>query len=163
MSSLTSTRASLRLSLVSKIRKQPDRSSWSFVHAAKFLSTSSQAENVVRAPTYSCRRSQLARPSLASSFTQNHQCPRHFSSSIPSRNERQTTFVDPNRPDLFYHLVAPPTPLSSSRPVFAVSLLEAPPPSSTSSTILGWLPAEAEGESEGAGLNDFKENCESSL
>ncbi|ETW77269.1 hypothetical protein HETIRDRAFT_241563, partial [Heterobasidion irregulare TC 32-1] len=83
-----------------------------------------------------------------------------FSSSIPYRNEHQTTFVDPNRPDLFYHLVAPPTPLSSSRPVFAVSLLEAPPPSSTSSTILGWLPAEAEGESEGAGLNDFKENSQ---
>lgn len=70
----------------------------------------------------------------------------------------QTTFEDPSRSGLFYHLVRPPTPLSDTRPVFALSLLPDPPPSSESSTVLGWLPAETAGDDRGAGLNDFVEN-----
>ncbi|KAJ6613578.1 hypothetical protein B0H10DRAFT_2047783 [Mycena sp. CBHHK59/15] len=69
-----------------------------------------------------------------------------------------TSFADPTRPDLYYHLVDPPTPLSSSLPAFALSFLPRAPPSSASSTVVGWLPAavtESDGE---AGLNDFREN-----
>jgi hypothetical protein len=39
-----------------------------------------------------------------------------------------------------------------------VSLLPDPPPSSQSSTVLGWLPAETPGDDRDAGLNDFVEN-----
>ena len=69
-----------------------------------------------------------------------------------------TSFEDPSRRGLFYHLVPPPTPLSDSRPAFAVSLLAHPPPSSQSTTVLGWLPAETPGDDRDAGLNDFVEN-----
>ena len=70
-----------------------------------------------------------------------------------------TTFEDPSRKGLFYHLVPSPTPLSATRPVFAVSFLADVPPSSESSTVLGWLPAETPGEDDcNAGLNDFLEN-----
>ncbi|KAH9973962.1 hypothetical protein BGW80DRAFT_1436942 [Lactifluus volemus] len=69
-----------------------------------------------------------------------------------------TTFEDPSRKGLFYHLVHPPTPLSNTHPVFAVSLLPDPPPLSESSTVLGWLPAETPGDDREAGLNDFLEN-----
>ncbi|KAI9513407.1 hypothetical protein F5148DRAFT_1296873 [Russula earlei] len=66
---------------------------------------------------------------------------------------------DPERrAPLFYHLVPPPTPLSDTRPVFAVSLLSDPPRSSASSTVLGWLPAETPGDDRDAGLNDFVAN-----
>ena len=51
-------------------------------------------------------------------------------------------FPDPNRPDLFYHVVNPPTPLSKSLPAFAISFLHHSPPRVDSSTVLGWLPAE---------------------
>jgi hypothetical protein len=68
---------------------------------------------------------------------------------------------DPSRPDLFYHLVGPPSPLSSSRPVFAVSFLSAPPTTPESSTILGWLPATTDAHAQQhVGLSDFKENRE---
>ncbi|KAI0317985.1 hypothetical protein OF83DRAFT_1118563 [Amylostereum chailletii] len=83
---------------------------------------------------------------------------RPFSRSHYLRNNAQTTFTDPTRLDLFYHLIPPPNPLSSARSAFAVSLLESPPPSSNSSTVLGWLPAEAPRQEDEAGLNDFKEN-----
>ena len=69
--------------------------------------------------------------------------------TIPSRSRRpyssqmtDIVFPDPNRPDLFYHVVNPPTPLSKSLPAFAVSFLHHSPPRVDSSTILGWLPAE---------------------
>jgi len=78
--------------------------------------------------------------------------------SSSSSQTQTTSFEDPSRKRLFYHLVPPPTPLSDSRPVFAVSLLADPPPSSESSTVLGWLPAETPGDDRGAGLNDFVEN-----
>ena len=94
-------------------------------------------------------------------------CLRHFTSSpvhaLPSDRPSpevptSTTFEDPSRKGLFYHLVPPPTPLSSTRPVFAVSLLADAPPSPKSSTVLGWLPAETPGDDCNAGLNDFVEN-----
>ena len=93
--------------------------------------------------------------------------PRHFTSSpvraLPSNGASpeiptNTTFEDPSRKGLFYHLVPPPTPLSATRPVFAVSLLADTPPSPESSTVLGWLPAETPGDDCNAGLNDFVEN-----
>ncbi|KAF8208241.1 hypothetical protein K438DRAFT_1813667 [Mycena galopus ATCC 62051] len=48
------------------------------------------------------------------------------------------SFTDPARPDLHYHLSAP----------------------TTSSTVIGWLPAAATSSDHEAGLNDFKENPE---
>ncbi|KAI9438187.1 hypothetical protein H4582DRAFT_1953449 [Lactarius indigo] len=85
---------------------------------------------------------------------------RHFSStrSFKDQSSQTTTFEDPSRKGLFYHLVPPPTPLSNTRPVFAVSLLADPPPSSESSIVLGWLPAETPGDDHEAGLNDFVQN-----
>ncbi|EPT03188.1 hypothetical protein FOMPIDRAFT_1116841 [Fomitopsis schrenkii] len=70
-----------------------------------------------------------------------------------------TSFPDPERPDLFYHLFEPPTDISHTSPVFALSFLPTPPPFARSCTVIGWLPASAPGEQEeGAGLNDFVEN-----
>ncbi|KAI1786927.1 hypothetical protein LXA43DRAFT_975521 [Ganoderma leucocontextum] len=73
-----------------------------------------------------------------------------------SRIAKRSSFADPDRADLFYHLFTPPTSLSSAHPVFALSFLPTPPPSVASSSVIGWLPASGEGE--GAGLNDFVEN-----
>ena len=74
----------------------------------------------------------------------------------------QAPIADPSRPDLFYHLLPFPREQdhSQSNPVYALSFLPAPPPSSGSATILGWLPAvtEAGTEDVDAGLNDFVEN-----
>ncbi|PFH53424.1 hypothetical protein AMATHDRAFT_1090 [Amanita thiersii Skay4041] len=83
------------------------------------------------------------------------------------------TFPDPTRPDLYYHLVGPPTPVSDSHPAFALSFLSSPPPTKSGSEresagVIGWLPAVvehvagAEGGEE-AGLNDFKENHERNI
>jgi len=71
--------------------------------------------------------------------------------------------TDPSRPDLFYHVLSPPTPISSSLPAFGLSYVSKPPPSADSSAIIGWLPAASKGEGQEAGLNDFKENRESIL
>ena len=69
--------------------------------------------------------------------------------TIPLRSRRpyssQMTDIiipDPNRSDLFYHVVNPPTPLSKTLPAFAISFLHHSPPRLDSSTVLGWLPAE---------------------
>ena len=63
-----------------------------------------------------------------------------------------TSFPDPTRPDVFYHLVQTSKGALPTR-AFAVSFLPTPPPSPESSTVIGWLPVE-----EGTGLNDFREN-----
>lgn len=79
----------------------------------------------------------------------------------PFSSRSATSFADPSRPDLFYHLVDPPTPASSSVPAFALSFISSPPPTSDSATIIGWLPAQTSGDQskgQGAGLNDFREN-----
>jgi hypothetical protein len=109
------------------------------------------------------RRPQLAPPPHTLS-------PRHFASSsssssahAPPDGHKIPTFEDPSRKGLFYHLVPPPTPLSATRPVFAVSLLADAPPSSESSTVLGWLPAETPADDRDAGLNDFVQNRALSL
>ncbi|KAJ4496034.1 hypothetical protein C8J55DRAFT_553776 [Lentinula edodes] len=69
------------------------------------------------------------------------------------------SFADHTRPDLFYHLVEPPTPLSPDVPVYALSFLPSAPPVPNSATVIGWLPASTESQTEqDAGLNDFKEN-----
>ena len=110
----------------------------------------------------SSRHARLRRPSLPSQTRLCHKqqqleplSVRHFSSGTQAQI---TTFEDPSRKGLFYHLVLPPTPLSDTRPVFAVSLLADPPPFSESSTVLGWLPAETPGDDHEAGLNDFVQN-----
>lgn len=78
-----------------------------------------------------------------------------------SRNEEpanapQPPMKDPSHPSLFYHLFL--SPESTSKPVFALSFLESRPPSVRSQTVLGWLPAVAEGGEDESGLNDFEEN-----
>ncbi|PPR04585.1 hypothetical protein CVT24_012013 [Panaeolus cyanescens] len=95
-------------------------------------------------------RSTLWRPSTATRLIPYHlnQSPAHVSWVIEQKDRfysTQTTdivFPDPNRPDLFYHFVNPPTPLSSTLPAFALSFIESTPPSVDSSTVIGWLPAQ---------------------
>ncbi|KDQ56907.1 hypothetical protein JAAARDRAFT_158152 [Jaapia argillacea MUCL 33604] len=69
-----------------------------------------------------------------------------------------TSFSDPTRPDLFYHLLPPPNPVSPALPVFALTFLAEYHPVADSSTIVGWLPAAAQAGEQEAGLNDFVEN-----
>ncbi|VDB85169.1 unnamed protein product [Peniophora sp. CBMAI 1063] len=72
--------------------------------------------------------------------------------------EQQTTFPDPDRPDIWYHLFEPPTPASGTHHVFAVSLISTPPPIANSASIIGWLPAEHPSGQQEAGVSDFVEN-----
>jgi len=116
----------------------------------------------------SSRRAWLRQPLPTTLARRGHERPAPFAfrrftsarvlSDQISPHPTTTTFEDPARQGLFYHLVPPPTPLSDTRPAFAVSLLADPPPSAESSTILGWLPAETPEEDRDAGLNDFVPN-----
>ncbi|KIK01018.1 hypothetical protein K443DRAFT_99429 [Laccaria amethystina LaAM-08-1] len=90
-----------------------------------------------------------------------------FRSSNANKQTTDISFSDPQRPDLFYHFVHPPTPLSTSLPAFALSFLRRTPPTPESSIVIGWLPAQTYvtdtpeppvGKRKGAGLNDFREN-----
>ena len=123
-----------------------------------FISTSSRSASCVDHPASSYSRPcPISRAFRAPPLTSLH-CYRSCSYSTSSPTS--TSFPDPTRPDLFYHLIQPPNPLSSSVPAFALSFLATPPPFTDSSTIIGWLPASAPGkdtEAE-AGLNDFREN-----
>lgn len=83
---------------------------------------------------------------------------RPFSNAARQLQGQQTTFSDPDRADLWYHLSEPPTPASGTHRVFAVSLISTPPPTPSSATIIGWLPAEHQSGQQEAGLNDFVEN-----
>ena len=75
-------------------------------------------------------------------------------------SDPQRTFADPSRPDLFYHLLDPPTPLPDPNlPAYALSFLEKLPSTPHSPSVIGWLPAVAGAEGD-AGLNDFRENRE---
>lgn len=86
---------------------------------------------------------------------------RHLTSQ-PSSPPSSTSFADPDRPDLFYHLFRPPTPVSRSTAVFALSFLAETPATVDSCAVLGWLPAEqTSGQAGEAGLNDFRENGKS--
>lgn len=71
-----------------------------------------------------------------------------------------TSFSDPERPGLYYHLFEPPTSVSSTSPVFAISFLPGAPLVAESKTVLGWLPAQTFGGDGEAGLNDFRQNRE---
>ena len=85
------------------------------------------------------------------------------STASPNVPRQKTSFQDPERPDLYYHLVDPPTPASASQPAFALSFLPTLPEPADSSAIIGWLPAALDEQNSGqgqgeAGLNDFVEN-----
>ncbi|KAL4267488.1 hypothetical protein AB1N83_004157 [Pleurotus pulmonarius] len=74
-------------------------------------------------------------------------------SSTPSTSK---VFSDPDRSDLFYHLIQPPNPVSSSNPVYAVSFISTEIFSLDSKAVMGWVPAETEGE---VSLIGFRENA----
>ena len=100
------------------------------------------------------RRTSITLARLACSyFSQHHSSkPRARSTIFKATSQRRITrdysqmtdifYADPNRADLFYHFVHPPTPLSRSLPAFAVSFLNATPASPDSETVIGWLPAQ---------------------
>lgn len=86
---------------------------------------------------------------------------RHFNSSDVLRSAE--SFSDPSRPDLFYHVVQPPTPVSKTLPAYALSFSSEKPPSQSSVTIIGWLPAQGQVDpkiagAEDATLEDFVDN-----
>ncbi|KAF8899581.1 hypothetical protein CPB84DRAFT_1681168 [Gymnopilus junonius] len=51
-------------------------------------------------------------------------------------------YSDPNRSDLFYHLMYAPSASSQEQPIFALSFLEVAPPDLDSPAVIGWLPAQ---------------------
>ncbi|TEB26818.1 hypothetical protein FA13DRAFT_1765458 [Coprinellus micaceus] len=70
------------------------------------------------------------------------------------------------RPELFYHLIQPPTPLSPVSSVLAVSFLSQPLHNAESSAILGWVPAPSNSSSKSpeeltqlVSWRDFRENA----
>jgi hypothetical protein len=83
---------------------------------------------------------------------------RAHSSSAGSTIDQGSSFSDPTRPDLYYHLLHPPNPLSKNQPAFGLSFLPSAPQKAESPSIIGYLPAVAEEGGE-SGLNDFQENC----
>lgn len=103
-------------------------------------------------------RSVSQQASYDSQFRSYTNHPRQICYRQYTSNAEPISFADPTRPDLFYHLVPPPSPYSSNVPAFALSFLQTPPPSVNSYTVIGWLPASSEGQEGEAGLNDFKEN-----
>ena len=93
---------------------------------------------------------------------------RYISSSLSTDTDATTStdtiFADPHRPGLFYHLVPAPTPISATRPAFALSFLAEPPRALDAPSVIGWLPAQTEavdppdGGGQTAALRDFREN-----
>lgn len=100
--------------------------------------------------------------------------PCHISLTFRQYSSQMTdvVFPDPNRRDIFYHLIYAPTPVSNSLPAFALSFLNEPPRAVDAPSVIGWLPAQAyasdtpevlgtdqpaEGQS---ALQDFRENRE---
>lgn len=85
---------------------------------------------------------------------------------------KTVVFPDPVRPDLFYHLLDPPTPIANTIPAYGVSFLYERPPSMDSTEIIGWLPAhisesatdsEAHINEDEDDMHGFHENRECSL
>jgi hypothetical protein len=70
-------------------------------------------------------------------------------------------FPDPNRPDLYYHFVNPPTPLSLTLPTFALSFLRESPPSVDSATVIGWLLAQTQKVNVSEASNESSEPLQS--
>ncbi|KDQ07669.1 hypothetical protein BOTBODRAFT_596818 [Botryobasidium botryosum FD-172 SS1] len=108
----------------------------------------------------------FSRFAVRSYITRAHPLPHRYISTTPRLSEppkppTQTgekhlsdkSFEDPTRPGLWYHFVPAPNPISKDTGAFACTLLESPPKTPDSATVLGLLPAV-----EGAGLRDFKEN-----
>lgn len=71
--------------------------------------------------------------------------------------------ADPERPDLFYHLLEPPSAASTTNHVYGLSFLNTLELRGDvrSPQIIGYLPASADGHAIVAGLNDFRENRKS--
>ena len=90
--------------------------------------------------------------------------PRKYSTTSPKANSGSDSRVlaDPERPDLFYHLLESPSAASATNCVFGLSFLNALKSADVRSPqIIGYLPASEGGHAVEAGLNDFKENRES--
>ena len=88
--------------------------------------------------------------------------PRRYSTA-PSEAKPQSdsrVLVDPERTDLFYHLLEPPSAVSTTNYIFGLSFLNAlrSRDDVRSPRIIGYLPASEGGHTVEAGLNDFKEN-----
>ncbi|KAF9568945.1 hypothetical protein CPC08DRAFT_678513 [Agrocybe pediades] len=108
---------------------------------------------------------------LTRTFATSSSC---FASSSTSNAEEgldappNLVFADPHRPDLFYHLVPPPTPLSRKHPAYALSFLGEEDLKSginlggvgdgRSPAVIGWLPAAQEGDGKETTLSDFVQN-----
>jgi hypothetical protein len=74
---------------------------------------------------------------------------------------KHVVFPDPHRPDLFYHLLNPPTPFAHTLPAFGLSFLYDRPPSVDATDIIGWLPAQiAESASDSEAHTDVEEGHE---
>jgi len=91
--------------------------------------------------------------------------PRKYSTTLPQANSGTNSRVlaDPERPDLFYHLLEPPSSAASATNyVFGLSFFNALKSADVRSPqIIGYLPASEGGHAVEAGLNDFKENRKS--
>ncbi|KAF7760566.1 hypothetical protein Agabi119p4_11242 [Agaricus bisporus var. burnettii] len=120
---------------------------------------------VRRGITYPASRPSLSSsPCIQSNFKTSWLPRRRFSHSSPLSSTG--SLADPSRPDLFYHIIQPPTPISQTLPAYALSFSTEKPPSNLSRTIIGWLPAR--GQAQGtdsnlastldATLEDFVEN-----
>jgi len=88
--------------------------------------------------------------------------PRKYSTASPEANSEYNSRVlaDPERPDVFYHLLEPPSTVSSTNYVFCLSFLDTlrSKDDARSPRIIGYLPASEGGHAIKAGLNDFREN-----
>lgn len=117
------------------------------------MSTALRRNHVLREPARPPSRPHPTQPThLCRTRTTLGQATRSYSSSP------HTPVADPDRPELFYHLFDPPTPVSHAVPVYALSFVGEVLPSASSCAVIGWLPAIAVSESEEAGLNDFVPN-----
>ncbi|KAG6820215.1 hypothetical protein H0H93_003869 [Arthromyces matolae] len=114
-------------------------------------------------PTRTLCSSSLYRPVVSAARQRNNPKDRLQNRDFSYRLERYSTqkttsFSDPHRKDIFYHVVEPPTTTSQKEPSVAVSFLETPPTHLNSSTIIGWLPVSSHSKALDVGLKDFREN-----
>jgi len=73
---------------------------------------------------------------------------------------QERVLTHPSRPDLFYHLLDPPTPISLDEPAYAMSFLEELDDlaaKSAAGSVLGWIPAR-KAETGMTGWEEFGEN-----
>lgn len=86
--------------------------------------------------------------------------------SLKAHSESNSrVLADPERPDLFYHLLEPPSAVSETNHVFGLSFLNTLKSRDDvlSPRIIGYLPASEGGHAIEAGLNDFRENRRSTV